>query len=845
MKKQIKRVLAFVLTVALLVPMLSVGVMAIESDAEEQPLSSGTPFEYVTAGNKVSDSYKGSKFYERLTKLKITGDQRTDVIAVALTQSGYLESDNENDFAGTYVGGWKDFTEYNYNMGDWGAGYGYDESIGAALHWCASFVSWAILQGRAYTLQIGSISDWCRKHDGSSRGEYDASYIWREVGVGHWADQLKRAGYFRDAGINGGTYAPLTGDIIFFTWDGTSRDHIGLVVYSDENYVYTVEGNTDDSEFADNSACCAVKSYPLNSKYIYGYGAMPYETVEGAAKVDFSGKTRTTGYYMNTNAAQNLYADKECQGTIIGRIERNTMFDVIEVCDNGMLKVVSEVYGGTTRMGYINPNKTRTLQISNEKQDAKRMLQLLADSATGIYYKEYTEETLVQIRDKYTETLALLADETATEADYNEAYASLAALLDTKSPNAATAGARVDYIDKRIEGGICTILTTDFNGGKINSTNANLTYAVAIKAKWDEASNGYVINEMVSYAIGVPCDTVLAEDEILIAAHDWETNVTEDPVFGSADNFKSVRNARIGQVVKLYGIDMETKTLSPGAYISIEGEGTGSGPLQPDISNLALNRPYTGEGYKVTTGQWPASYNAKLTDNVYLNEISFAEDDWFGFCRSAGSNGSNTQNGVGSVVIDLGESKGIKSIKVNTFVGEDSGIAAPARISACVAENADGPFVKMGDLAVGEAFNNVAWADLEKTANGRYVKIEVELKAGSAFAFINEVMVLGGALIENPEITYPPVEPDVPVDPPVEPDPPVDPELPDEPDFVKGDINGKDGIDSMDYVLLKRAYFGTYKLSDIRVGDINGNDEIDSMDYVYLRRAYFGTYVIK
>ena len=66
-----------------------------------------------------------------------------------------------------------------------------------------------------------------------------------------------------------------------------------------------------------------------------------------------------------------------------------------------------------------------------------------------------------------------------------------------------------------------------------------------------------------------------------------------------------------------------------------------------------------------------------------------------------------------------------------------------------------------------------------------------------------------------------------------------------QPKLKKGDINGKDGIDSMDYVLLKRAYFGTYTLKDIRVGDINNNEIIDSMDYVYLRRAYFGTYVIK
>ena len=61
-------------------------------------------------------------------------------------------------------------------------------------------------------------------------------------------------------------------------------------------------------------------------------------------------------------------------------------------------------------------------------------------------------------------------------------------------------------------------------------------------------------------------------------------------------------------------------------------------------------------------------------------------------------------------------------------------------------------------------------------------------------------------------------------------------------EYTLGDVNGNDEIDSMDYVLLKRAYFGTYALSDIAAGDVNGNDEIDSMDYVLLKRAYFGAY---
>lgn len=61
---------------------------------------------------------------------------------------------------------------------------------------------------------------------------------------------------------------------------------------------------------------------------------------------------------------------------------------------------------------------------------------------------------------------------------------------------------------------------------------------------------------------------------------------------------------------------------------------------------------------------------------------------------------------------------------------------------------------------------------------------------------------------------------------------------------LNGDINDNGEIDSMDYVLLKRAYFGTYILKNQAVGDINGNVQIDSMDYVLLKRAYFGTYDI-
>lgn len=63
-------------------------------------------------------------------------------------------------------------------------------------------------------------------------------------------------------------------------------------------------------------------------------------------------------------------------------------------------------------------------------------------------------------------------------------------------------------------------------------------------------------------------------------------------------------------------------------------------------------------------------------------------------------------------------------------------------------------------------------------------------------------------------------------------------------EYTLGDVNGNGEIDSMDYVLLKRAYFGTYNFNeDVKsCADINENGEIDTMDYILLKRAYFGTY---
>ncbi len=66
-------------------------------------------------------------------------------------------------------------------------------------------------------------------------------------------------------------------------------------------------------------------------------------------------------------------------------------------------------------------------------------------------------------------------------------------------------------------------------------------------------------------------------------------------------------------------------------------------------------------------------------------------------------------------------------------------------------------------------------------------------------------------------------------------------------DFVEleayGDVNGNGVTDSSDYLLVKRACFNTYQLSDEELAraDVNSNGDVDSSDYAMIKRIAFGT----
>ena len=309
-------------------------------------LSTATVFagaaEYRKGSNDISSSYAASEYYKRFQQVPITGDGPTDAIAIALSQIGYQEGASDGQFAGMTSGS-NNFTEFNYNMGDFGVGYG-----GSSYPWCACFVSFCLYQGQCHDLN--KISDWCRNNEGKE------GYVWREVSCQKWVEQLKRFDMFQPK-----NYVPKSGDLIFFSTNGTSSSHIGIVLYTDGSYVYTIEGNTSSgSELDVNGGGVYYKKYTLRNSKIFGYGVLPYERNEEAV-VDYSGANPTLGLYVSTTNKY-IYANQG-DSNYTWLLPKYSMFEVTEIVSNDLLKGVFTINGETVE-GYVMNNTDRIIQLS-------------------------------------------------------------------------------------------------------------------------------------------------------------------------------------------------------------------------------------------------------------------------------------------------------------------------------------------------------------------------------------------------------------------------------------------------------------------------------------------------
>ncbi|MBO5870381.1 MAG: discoidin domain-containing protein, partial [Clostridia bacterium] len=354
MKKLISIALCLVMLMASVVALIPE--MATEANAAT----------YRTAWNGASSSYKSSKYYEHYTRIPLTGDGVTDTLALALSQLGYHEGASTSDMDGISSSN-GNYTEFNYNMGSaYTGGYTYE--------WCATFCSWALYQARQTDHGSGgTYKTLCRYNKGNS------AYIWREIGCGHWVNNLKSAGIWKYSQAYGGSYKPQPGDLIFFR----SAAHIGMVVYSDSSYVYTVEGNTSDAAGVEPAGGGVFfKKYALSSSSLDGYGHLPYKVNSSVKKIDYSGANPTTGLYIS-NAVKYVYSSAT-SSTVSYNMPRFTMFEVTEIASNGRLKATYKTSSGTTVTGWILNNTDRVIQLTSNAEPVNMTLKCVDDKGTTI-----------------------------------------------------------------------------------------------------------------------------------------------------------------------------------------------------------------------------------------------------------------------------------------------------------------------------------------------------------------------------------------------------------------------------------------------------------------------------
>ncbi|MCR5635905.1 MAG: peptidoglycan-binding protein [Clostridiales bacterium] len=173
-----------------------------------------------------SASYKTSRYYQDLLKVKLTGKCADDIVNVAKSQVGYHEGDGNTDLDGSGVridlieGG--NFTEYGYFFSKGKSGYG---------SWCAYFVNW------------------CARQAGISANIlYDKDGYVKNI-LRHYKNGINGTWY--KGPYYGGTYVPQKGDIaiIDFDHDYNGGDHICIVARDakDLSYIETIGGNEFDS----------------------------------------------------------------------------------------------------------------------------------------------------------------------------------------------------------------------------------------------------------------------------------------------------------------------------------------------------------------------------------------------------------------------------------------------------------------------------------------------------------------------------------------------------------------------------------------------------------------------
>ncbi|MBO5869695.1 MAG: discoidin domain-containing protein, partial [Clostridia bacterium] len=171
-----------------------------------------------------------------------------------------------------------------------------------------------------------------------------------------------------------------------------------------------------------------------------------------------------------------------------------------------------------------------------------------------------------------------------------------------------------------------------------------------------------------------------------------------------------------------------------------------------------------------------------------------------------------------SLTVDLGENYFMDKFVayVASAYNKSVGIEAPSKVSVFVSEDNEN-WTEAGSVTPEDVTNVsciAATVELDKSVYGRYIQFRFE--SNVSWIFLSEVCAYEGEAYE----------------------------LPVEPEYILGDVDNNKTVDSVDYLLVKRACFKTYTLSqeeELRA-NVNRDNTIDSTDYLLVKRIAFGTY---
>ena len=421
------------------------------------------------------------------------------------------------------------------------------------------------------------------------------------------------------------------------------------------------------------------------------------------------------------------------------------------------------------------------------------------------------------------------------------------------------------------------IYITEFNG-RVNdgdaviytsTENANCQWTTNIIAEWDDLQQAYAV---VSVTNGDGTDAsipTLKNGQILIAVHDWESGITNgSQVLGSATNAANAGAVEVGQILVPYGVDIANKSLGIAPYVRF---------IDPDhvCTDNGDDWKYDDDGHwKVcvcgeilnkdshTPGAEADCVNpqkCKICDYVFEEALGHkAENDtWYSDASghwhkcSCGEKVDVQPHDEGKWRIATPAKIGVEGEKelyctVCEYIIDTETIPALEEDHVCSAvtdwyedETSHWKLCACGDKVdvTAHEFNGAADCETDK------VCLECGYVAEKAHGHKYEWVVTKESDIgvEGEKAYKCSVCGDVDKT-------EVIPALPDEDnDWMLGDVNMNDKIDMTDYILLKRAYFGTYDLNEEQEkrGDCNQNGKIDMTDYILLKRAYFGTYVLE